>query len=143
MDPMNKSRRSAKFSDQMAQSMSDLRSIMSLGQSPTGNGRLTVRTIEVTEPSDYDARKVKQVRAALNVSQAVFARLVGVSDVLVRSWESGVRQPAPIARRLLDQIQANPKQFARFVRSASEISEMASRTPAKQRPRKSNSRTAA
>ena len=85
---MNKSSRSEAFGEQMAQAMAELRAIMSSGKSPTGDGRLTIRTIEVSEPSTYDARKVRKVRAALNVSQAVFARLIGVSDVLVRSCGS-------------------------------------------------------
>ena len=79
---MNKSSRSETFGEQMAQAMAELRAIMASGGSPTGDGRLTIRTIQVAEPSAYDARKVRKVRAALNVSQAVFARLVGVSDVL-------------------------------------------------------------
>jgi len=112
---MNKSPRSAAFGEQMAQAMAELRAIISSGQSPTRDGRLTIRTIEVAEPYAYDAHKIKKVRAALNVSQGVFARLVGVSDVLVRSWERGARQPAPIARRLLDQIRAYPAQFVRLV----------------------------
>ena len=104
------------FNEQMTEAMTELRSIMAAGESPSGNGRLTVRTIEVEEPSQYDARDVKETRAVLNVSQSVFAQLVGVSDVLVRSWERGVRSPAPIARRLLDQIRAHPDQFATLVR---------------------------
>jgi putative transcriptional regulator len=123
MDAMSKSQRSAAFKEQMADAMSELRSIMLSDESPTGNDRLTIRTIEVAEPSNYDARKVRKVREILNVSQTVFARLVGVSDVLVRSWERGVRQPAPIARRLLDQIYAHPIQFARLVRSSSVTTE--------------------
>jgi hypothetical protein len=75
----------------------------------------------------------------LNVSQAVFARLIGVSDVLVRSWERGARQPAPIARRLLDQIQAYPAQFAPLVHSPSLGARMVSKSPPKHRPRKAAS----
>jgi DNA-binding transcriptional regulator YiaG len=120
MDAMNKSPRSAPFGRQMAQAMAELRSIISEGRTPTGDGRLTVRAIEVAEPSVYDAKKIKRVRSAMNVSQAVFARLVGVSDVLVRSWERGARQPAPIARRLLDQIRTHPDQFARLVHASAE-----------------------
>jgi putative transcriptional regulator len=140
---MSKPQRSATFSKQMSQAMSELRTIMSSGQSTTGNGRLTVRTIEVEEPSNYDARKVKKVRAGLNVSQAVFARLVGVSDVLVRSWERGVRRPAPIACRLLDQIRAYPGQFAGLVHSSPEALGKISKTSPKHRTRKNGSRTAA
>jgi putative transcriptional regulator len=137
---MNKSARSAAFGDQMAQAMADLRAIVSSGGSPTSDGRLTIRTIEIAEPSTYDAHKIKKVRAALNVSQRVFARLVGVSDVLVRSWERGARQPAPIARRLLDQIRAYPAQFVRLVH-APPLRKSASRSGGVQRKR--NDRRAA
>jgi len=115
---MNRESRTEMFGRQMADAMGELRSIMSSGQSPTGDGRLTIRTIKVDEPSEYSAKKVKRVRTTLNVSQAVFARIVGVSDVLVRSWERGVRQPAPIARRLLDQIQRYPEQFIPLVHAS-------------------------
>jgi len=140
MDTMNKSKRSAAFGEQIAQAMAELRAIVSSGQSPTRDGRLTIRTIEVAEPSTYDAHKIKKVRAALNVSQGVFARLVGVSAVLVRSWERGARQPAPIARRLLDQIRAYPAQFVRLVH-APPVRKFAARTGAA--PRKRNDRRAA
>jgi putative transcriptional regulator len=115
MDTMKKIRRIEQFKVQMARSMAELSSIISAGRSPSGDGRLTVRTIDVAEPAKYDAREVRKIRAALNVSQAIFAKLLGVSDVLVRSWERGVRQPAPIARRLLDQIRAYPNQFTGLV----------------------------
>lgn len=138
---MKKSQRSATFNEQMADAMGEMRSIMSSGQSPTGDGRLTVRTIEVAEPSMYDAVQVKRVRAALNVSQAVFARLIGVSDVLVRSWERGAREPAPIARRLLDQIRAHPGQFAQFVQSSSQSTQAGRGNPPRNRARKAGSRT--
>jgi putative transcriptional regulator len=111
MDSMKKSSSTSTFKEQMAGSMAELRAIMDTKASPSNNGRLTVRTIEVVEPSNYRAKDVKKIREELNVSQAVFARLVGVSDVLVRSWERGVREPAPVARRLLDQMRAYPDRF--------------------------------
>jgi putative transcriptional regulator len=114
---MKKQTRIAPFREQMAQSMAELRDIMNSGLSPTANGRLTVRTIEVAQPSAYDAKSVRRIRDGLNVSQAVFAQLLGVSDVLVRSWERGARAPAPVARRLLDQVREHPEQFSKLVRS--------------------------
>ena len=113
---MKKTIRAATFNKQITQAMAEFQSIMASGESPSGNGRLTVRTMEVKEPSQYEAKDVKKTRAVLNVSQSVFAQLVGVSDVLIRSWERGVRAPAPIARRLLDQIRAHPDQFKSLVR---------------------------
>ena len=112
---MIKSPQPATFGEQMAESMAELRAIMTAGASPTANGRLTARTIDVAEPSNYDAKAVKKVRDGLNVSQAVFAQLLGVSDVLVRSWERGARSPAPAARRRLDQIREHPGHFSKLV----------------------------
>ena len=73
---------------------------------------LTVRTVEVSEPAVYDARKVRQLRAKVGVSQAVFAKMLGVSAVLVQHWEQGLATPRPIARRLLDEISLDPLTFA-------------------------------
>jgi DNA-binding transcriptional regulator YiaG len=43
------------------------------------------------------------------MSQAVFAGLLGVSRILVQSWERGVRDPSPLACRLLDTINRDPE----------------------------------
>ena len=104
------------FREQMARSMAELQGVIDRGESPTGDGRLTVRRIQVSQPREYDAKAVRAARERLNVSQPVFAQLLGISAVLVRSWERGVRSPAPIARRLLDQVQADPKHFLSLVR---------------------------
>ena len=121
--------RAATFREQMAQGMGELQAIMDAGQSPTADGRLTARAIEVAQPAAYDAAAVRRARASLNVSQAIFASLLGVSDVLVRSWERGVREPAPVARRLLDQIREHPAQFARLIRRTDVAGHGTSPTP--------------
>jgi putative transcriptional regulator len=105
------------FRKQMAQSMAELDSIMSAGQSFSGDNRLTVRTIQVAQPSAYRPDAVREIRKQLGVSQAVFAQLLGVSQVLVRSWERGARAPAAIARRLLDVIRDNPKALTSLIRT--------------------------
>lgn len=77
----------------------------------------TVRTVELPdEPAHYDADAVRATRVLLRTSQAVFARLLGVSTILVRSWESGTRTPSPLARRLLDEINRTPRRWAALVR---------------------------
>jgi putative transcriptional regulator len=118
MDAMKnkKPAKSPSFREQMAHSMAELQGMIDRGESPSGNGRLTVRRIHVSEPGEYDAKAVRTARARLNVSQPVFAQLLGISAVLVRSWERGARSPAPIARRLLDQVQDDPKHFLSLVR---------------------------
>ena len=73
----------------------------------------TVRTVELPdEPGEYDPVGVRATRAMLKTSQAVFARLLGVSTILVRSWESGARAPSRLARRLLDEIHREPARWA-------------------------------
>lgn len=74
--------------------------------------QLTVRTVEISEPGTYTARKIRQLRTQMGVSQAVFAKLVGVSTVLVQHWEQGVTAPRPTARRLLDEISRDPSRYA-------------------------------
>ena len=118
MDAMKtkKDDKTINFREQMVQSMAELQRMIDRGESPSGSGRLTVRRIRVSEPREYDAKAVRAARERLNVSQPVFAELLGISAVLVRSWERGVRSPAPIARRLLDQVQAAPNHFLSLVR---------------------------
>lgn len=75
--------------------------------------KYTFRTARaVPDPGNYAAADVRRTRELVGVSQPVFARMLGVSPALVRSWECGQRKPAPIARRMLDLIRANPSPLA-------------------------------
>jgi putative transcriptional regulator len=74
-------------------------------------GKYVVHRVEIPEPASYGAKEVKALRAKLGVSQAIFARLIGASTVLVQKWEGGTRNPDGMARRLFDGIQANPKEW--------------------------------
>lgn len=83
------------------------------------NAKFTVRSVRVVpEPAEYDAATVRKIRELVGVSQPVFARMLGVSAALVRGWECGQRKPAPIARRLLDVIKADPKEWRAMVKAA-------------------------
>jgi DNA-binding transcriptional regulator YiaG len=73
--------------------------------------QFTVRTIEIASPKAYRAAEVRRTRARLAVSQAVFARLIGVSAELVQHWEQGITAPRPLARRLMDEINRDPAGF--------------------------------
>ncbi|MDB5356293.1 MAG: higA-2 [Phycisphaerales bacterium] len=78
-------------------------------------GNVTVREVEITEPRVYTPKDVRALRDRVGVSQRVFAHIVGVSPELIESWEQGVREPAPLARRLLETIDADPIAFTRRV----------------------------
>lgn len=78
----------------------------------------TVRTVEIPDPNVYSAKRVRALRESLAVSQTIFAHLLGVSVILVKSWERGVREPSPLARRLLDTINADPARWLATVRES-------------------------
>jgi putative transcriptional regulator len=81
--------------------------------------RFTVRTVHLDlQPKPYSADDIKQVRKALNASQALLARFLGVSVNSVRSWEQGVRPVPTIACRFLDEITANPEVWKQRLRQA-------------------------
>lgn len=72
--------------------------------------RFTCRKIELNlEPTAYEPEKVKETRGLLGLSQALFAKFLGVSVRAVRSWEQGVNIPSDMACRFMDEIRGNPK----------------------------------
>jgi DNA-binding transcriptional regulator YiaG len=82
--------------------------------------RFTVRTVHVPDPPDvYDAAAIRATRDRIGASQAVFAFLMGVSAALIRAWEQGDRPPALWARRLLDEMNRDPRHWRGMLRKAS------------------------
>jgi DNA-binding transcriptional regulator YiaG len=81
--------------------------------------KYTVRTVRaVSDPGTYDAGDVQATRALVGVSQPVFAKMLGVSPALVRSWECGQRKPGTMARRMFDLIHANPSAWRAMIEAA-------------------------
>jgi DNA-binding transcriptional regulator YiaG len=66
-------------------------------------------------PGAYGPDVVRRVRGLPAMSQAVFARFLGVDANTVRSWEQGARPPSAIARRFLGEIEADPAYWRRRV----------------------------
>jgi DNA-binding transcriptional regulator YiaG len=60
------------------------------------------------EPGEYSPKAVRKLRTQMAMTQGVFAKLIGVSTILVNSWERGVRTPSRVVRRLLDTIAHDP-----------------------------------
>lgn len=61
------------------------------------------------ELEPYTAKKVKEVRDLLKVSQALFAKFLNVSPSSVQKWERGAKSPAGAVCRLMDEIRCNPE----------------------------------
>ena len=70
--------------------------------------RYTVRKIRLKLiPRTFVPKEVKNVRAALGISQPVFSQFLGVDVKTVRSWEQGQRAPSGMACRFLEEIEAD------------------------------------
>lgn len=109
-------RKPHRVADDITAGMKAIEQMIGAGKRP--DELFTARTIEIPDPSDYAARDVRALRESLHVSQAIFARLLGVSRILVQKWEAGDNTPSPMARRLMDTIKANPPAWLSAVREA-------------------------
>jgi putative transcriptional regulator len=75
---------------------------------------ITVRRVKLNlEPRQYTGSEITWTRERLRVSQAIFARLMGVSGKTVEAWESGTNPPSGPVCRLLEEINIDPMAFLR------------------------------
>jgi DNA-binding transcriptional regulator YiaG len=79
----------------------------------------TVSKVTINTAGKHTPASIKQLRLGLEISQAIFAQGLGVSTVLVQGWEQGVREPSPLARRLLDIVSRDPAAWLASVTPAS------------------------
>jgi putative transcriptional regulator len=78
--------------------------------------RFTCRTMSLNLiPSSYSPKRVRRVRALLGLSQSLFAQFLGVSVAAVQAWEQGVKVPARMACRFMDEILRDPRQWQQSV----------------------------
>ena len=70
-------------------------------ESGKGKARVQRRQIEISPVPHYKGNTVKRIREELNLSQKMFAGVIGVSIKTVESWESGKSEPSGAAQRLL------------------------------------------
>lgn len=78
---------------------------------PIGEAYSCRKIILDIEVEEYTADMVREVRALLKVSQALFARFLNVSVSTVQKWERGVKPPDGAASRFMDEIRHNPQYF--------------------------------
>lgn len=60
----------------------------------------------LTETHELSAPKIKKIRIASGVSQAVFAKVLNVSSAAIKQWERGERKPSGPALKLLNLVEA-------------------------------------
>ena len=75
-------------------------------------GKQTLRKTVIAvpeEPPSYSAEEVRKLRETLQLSQALFAKVLNVSVNTVRKWEQDERHPSGPSARLLQIAQAHPE----------------------------------
>ncbi len=75
-------------------------------------GRIRRGEAEPTRVSEFAPVDVKAIRQRLRMSQAEFARMIGVSVATLQNWEQGRRRPEGPARALLKVAAINPEAVA-------------------------------
>lgn len=86
-------------------------------QNDTVAKTLTSRQIKLDlAPARYDAKRVKETRGILKVSQALFAKFLGVSAKTIRAWEQGNSEPSSMAARFMDEIRQDPTYWRKRLR---------------------------
>lgn len=68
------------------------------------------KTITLHSLKSYSAKDIKRIRESANLSQTLFAGVIGVSKKTVEAWESGRNQPAGAAVRIISLIE-NDRNF--------------------------------
>jgi putative transcriptional regulator len=72
-------------------------------------GEVDLKTRELSEPEP-----VQEIRHRLQLSQAAFAGLMGVSVRTVQDWEQGRREPSGPAKSLLRIAEQHPQVFTQL-----------------------------
>ncbi len=80
-------------------------------QGELGDSRLVARRFLIPDPGEFGPQEIKNLLVALDTTPALFARVLGCSERLVRAWMSGSKSPSPMARRLLDEIDLNSERW--------------------------------
>ena len=73
-----------------------------------GTGKAKKAKCTVNPAPDFNAQEIKSVRNTLQMTQATFAAVMGVSTKTVEAWEAGTNTPIGTARRMLSMLKADP-----------------------------------
>jgi putative transcriptional regulator len=73
-----------------------------------GTGKAKKAKCTVNPAPVFNAQEIKSVRNTLQMTQATFAAVMGVSTKTVEAWEVGTNTPIGTARRMLSMLKADP-----------------------------------
>lgn len=74
-----------------------------------GNVKEKTALLSVAPLPDIKSSDIRNLRQELNMTQVVFAAVVGVSVKTVEAWETGTNTPSGTARRMLSLLKSDPQ----------------------------------
>ena len=69
----------------------------------------------VTPVPELTSSEIKDIRLRFGMTQATFAKAIGVSAKTVEAWEAGTNKPIGIAKRFLSIIKTDPDFFKKTI----------------------------
>ncbi len=74
-------------------------------------GKLKAKTVKITVAPlpDIQGAEIRSLRMSLDMTQVIFAQIMGVSVKTVEAWEGGRSEPNGTARRMLSMLKSDPK----------------------------------
>jgi len=79
----------------------------------TLNKKIKIRKVSIENIPHYQAKQIKEIRNKLRLTQAIFAKVLGVSIKTVEAWEAGKNIPNGPAQRILGLLNKDNKFLAR------------------------------
>lgn len=73
-----------------------------------GNVKAKTTLLSVAPLPDIKGPDIRSLRQELNMTQVVFAAVIGVSVKTVEAWETGTNTPSGTARRMLSLLKSDP-----------------------------------
>ena len=74
-----------------------------------GNLKANSRTLTITPIEEFTASEIKDIRKNTGMTQALFAKYLGVSLKTVEAWEAGRNRPNGTACRMLSITKKDPQ----------------------------------
>jgi DNA-binding transcriptional regulator YiaG len=98
-----------RFSQGMGMAKRDKKESKKIHEAKGSVKGLDLRTVDLPQrPRPLTPAGIRALRASLNASQALLARVLNVSSNTVESWEQGIREPRQATLKLLHIARKNP-----------------------------------
>lgn len=76
------------------------------------------KLVEIIPIPNFSAKEVKEIRIKLNLTQNMFAELMGVSIKTIEAWESGRNVPNGTAQRMMSILNDEPQIMQKVIITA-------------------------